>query len=139
MNRHYLLDTNIVMFFFLNPKDLIRKVQNRLNDSNNIFYVSTTSVKEIIHLYNSGKIKKSRWKRAEDIVPDIESAHFELLPVKREHFVTYATLSTPKEHNDPNDHIIISQAITERMILISSDRKFMQYINQDLRFIFNDR
>ena len=139
MNRHYLLDTNIVMFFFLNPKDLIRKVQNRLNDSNNIFYVSTTSVKEIIHLYNSGKIKKSRWKRAEDIVPDIESAHFELLPVKREHLVTYATLSTPKEHNDPNDHIIISQAITERMILISSDRKFMQYINQDLRFIFNDR
>ena len=139
MNRHYLLDTNIVMFFFLNPKDLIRKVQNRLNDSNNIFYVSTTSVKEIIHLYNSGKIKKSRWKRAEDIVPDIESAHFELLPVKREHLVTYATLSTPKEHNDHNDHIIISQAITERMILISSDRKFMQYINQDLRFIFNDR
>ncbi|MDR3189131.1 MAG: PIN domain-containing protein, partial [Prevotellaceae bacterium] len=69
----------------------------------------------------------------------IEKANFQLLPVKREHLLTYAALSTPKWHNDPNDHIIISQAITERMFLISSDRKFEQYINQDLHFIFNDR
>ncbi|MDR0710789.1 MAG: type II toxin-antitoxin system VapC family toxin [Prevotellaceae bacterium] len=139
MNRRYLLDTNVVMFYFLNPKDLIREVQHILNDSNNIFYVSTTSVKEIIHLYNSGKIKRKRWKRAEAIVPDIKSAHFELLPVKWEHLSTYASLSTPKGHNDPNDHIIIAQAITERMILISSDRKFEQYGDQELHFYFNDR
>jgi PIN domain nuclease of toxin-antitoxin system len=139
MERRYLLDTNIVMFYILNPRDLIRKVQNILNDYNNIFYVSTTSIKEIIHLYNSGKIKTTIWKRAEDIVPDIENANFRLLPVKREHLVTYATLSTPKDHSDPNDHIIISQAITERMFLISSDRKFEQYGKQNLYFIFNDR
>jgi PIN domain nuclease of toxin-antitoxin system len=51
MNRHYLLDTNIVMFFFLNPKDLIRKIQNILEDCNNTFYVSTTSVKERLNLF----------------------------------------------------------------------------------------
>jgi PIN domain nuclease of toxin-antitoxin system len=139
MNRHYLLDTNIVLFSFSNRKELIRTVQRILEDSNNIIYVSTTSVKEIIHLYNSGKIKIKRWKRAEDIVPDIQSAHFELLPVTWEHLVTYATLTTPREHNDPNDHIIISQAITERLSLVSSDRKFEQYLPQGLQFIFNDR
>ena len=139
MNRRYLLDTNIVMFYVLKPKDLIRKVQHILNDYNNMFYVSTTSVKEIIHLYNSGKIKTGIWKRAEDIVLSIEDANFRLLPVKREHLVTYATLSTPTGHNDPNDHIIISQAIAEQMILISSDRKFEQYLKQNLHFIFNDR
>jgi PIN domain nuclease of toxin-antitoxin system len=101
--------------------------------------VSTTSIKEIIHLYNSGKIKTKIWKRVEDIIPSIEAANFRLLPVKREDLITYTTLSTPAGHNDPNDHIIISQAITERMILISSDRKFAQYIDQNLRFIFNDR
>ena len=127
MNRHYLLDTNNVMFYFLNPKDLMRDVHNILDDYNNMFYVSTTSIKEIIHLYNSGRIKRKRWKRAEAIVPDIKSAHFELLPVTWEHLSFYASLSTPKAHNDPNDHIIISQAIAERMILISSDRKFEQY------------
>jgi PIN domain nuclease of toxin-antitoxin system len=139
MNHHYLLDTNIVMFYFLNPTDLIRKVQNILNDYNNVLSVSTTSIKEIIHLYNSGRIKTTIWETAKDIVPDIEAASFHLLPVKREHLATYATLSTPKGHNDPNDHIIISQAITERMMLISSDQKFEQYLNQGLRFIFNDR
>ncbi|MDR2813885.1 MAG: PIN domain-containing protein, partial [Prevotellaceae bacterium] len=80
-----------------------------------------------------------RWKKAADILQDIKSAHFELLPVKWEHLYTYATLTTPKEHNDPNDHLIISQAIAEQMVLISSDRKFEYYIAQDLRFIFNDR
>ncbi|MDR0566427.1 MAG: type II toxin-antitoxin system VapC family toxin [Prevotellaceae bacterium] len=139
MSRRYLLDTNIVLFSFSDRKELIRRVQNILNDYNNMFYVSTTSVKEIIHLYNSGKLKRSRWKRAEDIVADIENANFRLLPVNREHLSTYARLSTTKEHNDPNDHIIISQAITEQMLLISSDRKFGQYISQGLRFYFNDR
>ncbi|MDR0566412.1 MAG: type II toxin-antitoxin system VapC family toxin [Prevotellaceae bacterium] len=139
MGRRYLLDTNIVLFSFSDRKDLMREVQNILDDYNNIFYVSATSVKEIIHLYNSGKLKRSRWKRTEDIVTDIKSANFELLPVKWEHLFTYAKLSTPKEHNDPNDHIIISQAIAERMILISSDRKFEQYGDQSLHFYFNDR
>ena len=43
------------------------------------------------------------------------------------------------EHNDPVDHIIISQAITERITLISSDQKFEDYIPQKLDFIFNSR
>jgi PIN domain nuclease of toxin-antitoxin system len=139
MNRHYILDTNIVMFYFLSPKELMRNVQHVLSDYSGLFYVSTTSVKELIHLYNSGRIKTAIWKRADDIVSDIEAANFHLLPVKREHLAIYAKLSTPKGHNDPNDHIIISQAIAEQMFLISSDRKFEQYIAQDLRFIFNDR
>jgi hypothetical protein len=38
-----------------------------------------------------------------------------------------------------NDHIIISQAITERMKLISSDRKFSFYLKQKLELVFNER
>lgn len=115
-------------------------MQQILDDYGNLFYVSTTSVKEIIHLYNSGKIKKAKkWKTSKDIILDIETSNFRLLPVTREHLLTYAALSTPTWHNDPNDHIIISQAIAEGMFLISSDRKFEQYIDQDLHFIFNDR
>ncbi|MDR0559375.1 MAG: PIN domain-containing protein, partial [Prevotellaceae bacterium] len=71
--------------------------------------------------------------------PDIEALNFELLPVKREHLVTYSNLSTTQSHNDPNDHVIISQAITERMILISSDQQFEYYTRQKLFFIFNSR
>ena len=139
MDRRYLLDTQIVVFFFSNRKELRRDVEDVLEDYNNLFYVSTTVVKEIIHLYNSGRIKVDKWKTAAEILPAIKAACFELLPVKEEHLATYATLAAQKGHNDPNDHILISQAITERMFLISSDLQFKQYTAQKLLFIFNGR
>ncbi|MDR0866471.1 MAG: type II toxin-antitoxin system VapC family toxin [Candidatus Symbiothrix sp.] len=134
----YLLDTNIVLFSMHEPEELDRNVWNRLRDYNNIFYVSTVSIQEIIHLHKRNKIK-TNWKKAEDILSNIEALHFELLPVKREHLVTYARLSTTEAHNDPYDHIIISQAITEKITLISSDQKFKEYAKQKLEFIFNCR
>ena len=42
-------------------------------------------------------------------------------------------------HNDPSDHIIISHAITERLPLISSDRRFEFYRKQGLDFVFNKK
>ncbi|MDR0711432.1 MAG: PIN domain-containing protein [Prevotellaceae bacterium] len=138
MDRRYLLDTQIVVFFFSNQKELMRSVQNKLNNYNNLLYVSTTSVKEIIHLYNSGRIKVKEWKTAADILSAIKEVNFMLLPVKEEHLATYATLTARKGHNDPNDHIIISQAITERITLISTDLQFKHYTAQKLQFIFNE-
>ncbi|MDR0558833.1 MAG: type II toxin-antitoxin system VapC family toxin [Prevotellaceae bacterium] len=134
----YLLDTNIVLFSLFSPKELERRVSDLLNSYNNRLYVSSVSVQEIIHLYKRNKIR-TNWKSPEEIIPDIEALNFELLPVKREHLVTYSNLSTAQSHNDPNDHVIISQAITERMTLISSDHEFGYYITQKLDFIFNSR
>jgi PIN domain nuclease of toxin-antitoxin system len=137
--ERYLLDTNIVLFFLYNQKELeIRVLDIIVNDYKARLYVSTISIQEIIHLYKKkGKIKTT-WKRAEDILPSIE-LNFEILPVTREHLLTYTKLSTPESHNDPNDHLIISQAITEKMTLISSDSKFEDYVMQKLDFIFNSR
>jgi PIN domain nuclease of toxin-antitoxin system len=118
-------------------KEIEKGIWDILNDYNNLFYVSTVSLQEMIHLHQRGKLY-SVVKRAEDILPAVEE-RFYLLPVKREHLATYAALSPQAEHNDPNDHIIISQAITEKMMLISSDRKFDAYTRQKLSFLFNNR
>jgi PIN domain nuclease of toxin-antitoxin system len=133
----YRLDTNIVLFSLFHPNELVRNVGDLLRDYNNRFYVSTVSIQEVIHLYKRNKIK-TPWKRAEEIIPSIEAA-FEILPVKKEHLATYSKLSTTESHNDPNDHVIISQAITEKITLISSDQKFEGYVVQKLDFIFNSR
>jgi PIN domain nuclease of toxin-antitoxin system len=135
--KRYLLDTNIVIFFLYNPKEIERGVWNIINDKNIRLYVSTISIQEIIHLYKKDKIKNT-WKKMEDILPSME-LNFEILPVKKEHLLTYSKLSTPESHNDPNDHVIISQAITEKITLISSDHKFEGYVKQKLDFIFNSR
>ena len=42
-----------------------------------------------------------------------------------------------EEHNDPSDHVIIAQAITMRLPLISSDHKFPFYVKQGLDLIYN--
>ena len=133
----YLLDTNIVLFTLIFPDELERNVNILLKDYNSLFYVSTLSIQEIIHLYKRNKIK-TNWKRAEDILPSIEM-NFEILPVKKEHLVTYSKLSLLNGHNDPYDHVIISQAITEKITLVSSDQKFIHYSSQKLDFIFNNR
>jgi PIN domain nuclease of toxin-antitoxin system len=138
MDRRYLLDTNIVLFYFTDRKELTTRVRDRLENPYNLILVSTTSIQEIIHVYNGGKFK-AVWKTAEEILPSILALNFKLLPVKQEHLETYATLSTMAGHNDPNDHIIISQAISEQMNLISSDRKFDFYVNQKLKLVFNER
>lgn len=64
-----------------------------------------------------------------------------VLPVDNEVMKTYAslTLNEAEEHNDPSDHIIMSHAITLRMPLISSDRKFAFYKRQRLDFVFNKK
>jgi PIN domain nuclease of toxin-antitoxin system len=133
--ERYLLDTNIVLFSLFNSKELDRDVREILNAYDNRLYISTISIQEIIHLYKRNKIK-TNWKKPEEILPSID-VNFEILPVKKEHLTTYSQLSTSEGHNDPNDHVIISQAITEKITLISSDRKFEGYTKQKLSFIFN--
>jgi PIN domain nuclease of toxin-antitoxin system len=133
----YLLDTNIVLFSLHNPKELENSILDMLDNYNHLFYVSTVSIQEIIHLYKRDRIT-TQWKKPEDILPNIEMS-FKILPVKKEHLLTYSKLSISESHNDPNDHVIISQAITEKMTLISSDHKFEGYVAQKLDFIFNSR
>jgi len=48
-------------------------------------------------------------------------------------------INEAQEHNDPSDHVIISQAITEHLPLISSDTKFEFYRSQGLDFIYNKK
>jgi PIN domain nuclease of toxin-antitoxin system len=52
--------------------------------------------------------------------------------------VLHAT-DASRDPGDPSDHLIISQAITEGIPLISSDRKFHFYTQQALDFVYNER
>lgn len=55
--------------------------------------------------------------------------------------LTYSrlTLNEAQGHKDPSDHVIIAHALTERLTLISSDRRFAFYRGQGLDLIWNER
>lgn len=49
-------------------------------------------------------------------------------------------ISTEKDgHKDPSDNVIISHAITNRMILVSSDTNFPYYVDYGLDLLYNEK
>jgi PIN domain nuclease of toxin-antitoxin system len=136
----YYLDTNILIFILLKEKDNIKgNISNILEDYSNIFYTSSIAVKELIHAYKSGNIKDDFYKTANDLLKAIEELGIEIKPLNKYHLLKYSELEIIKDHKDPNDHVIIAQAISDKIPLISSDHKFNLYIPQGLQFVFNKR
>jgi PIN domain nuclease of toxin-antitoxin system len=62
---------------------------------------------------------------------------FQVKYVTKEHLRTLSKLETVEGHNDPNDRLIIAQAIIEKIPLISSDKKFPKYTKFGLEFVSN--
>ena len=116
-----------------------RDVEYMLDDYANRFYVSSVAVQELIHAYKTNGIKDIGIKSAKAIFEAIGSLGIEIVPMNRYHLLQYALLETVAGHKEPNDHIIISQAISDKIPIISSDRKFKEYIGQGLELVFNKR
>ena len=139
-DMRYLLDTNIFIFLVNDTHSLSNDVSVILKDYSNTLYLSVESIKELIVLIRNKKVKFKQWKSPVQMIEAIEHEFgIKILPIKKEHIFTYARLeiNEAQAHKDPSDHIIISQAITEKMPLISSDKKFQFYTKQKLDFINN--
>jgi PIN domain nuclease of toxin-antitoxin system len=136
----YYLDTNILIFVLSkNNDDISSKVSNLLTDYTNVFYTSSVVVKELILLYRIGKIKHRFFKSEADIIEQIKISNIKIVFFNEHHFSKYTKLTIVEGHKDMNDHAIISQAISDKIALISSDGEFENYTAQGLDFIFNKR
>ena len=116
----YLLDTNILLWWFKRHKGLGPKTQEIIRDPNNVIFVSSVSIWEI-------SIKKGKGNL---IVPDnfkdfLEHEDFTELNITHEH--ASHILKLPQHHADPFDRMLISQAVLESLTLISTDNKICQY------------
>jgi PIN domain nuclease of toxin-antitoxin system len=63
----------------------------------------------------------------------------EIVYYNQYHLAKYVALDLALDHKDLSDHAIIAQAISDKIPLISSDRKFENYVSQGLNFVFNKR
>jgi PIN domain nuclease of toxin-antitoxin system len=138
----YLLDTNIFLYFATDVELLDKNVRSIMEDAENNFYLSVESLKELVQFFRRQKNKPKQWKTEMELLVSVEKDFgISILTLKKEHLHTYAKLqvNTSQDHKDPSDHIIISQAITDKITLISSDQKFAFYQKQHLKFIFNSK
>jgi len=133
----YLIDTNILIFILIDKHYIDSNVKHLLSEYNNVFYVSSSSIFEALHLFQTGRIAPKQ-KTSDEFLKEIKTVYnLQILHTKTEHFDTFAKLPAVSGHNDPIDRIIIAQSITEKIPLISSDSKFKHY--KELDFIYNDK
>lgn len=139
----YYLDTNILAFMLTNRLDeLDRNTKTILFDYSNLLYTSSICVGELIHLCQIGKLIMSKEHKSPDpakILNSLDEVRVSVISVSNKHLQTFSELPLIGDHRDPFDRSIIAQAISDKIPLISSDRKFSLYEQFNLMFLFNRR
>ena len=120
-----LIDTHVFLWLFLAPKRIPKKVEEFVHDSiNNEIYISFVTAWEISIKYGAGKLKLP--EMPESFVPDrIRRAGFLHLPIKLPHVLSVHAL--PLIHKDPFDRLLVSQAKTENLTILTADPNFARY------------
>jgi len=119
----YLLDTHTFLWFINGDEQLSLKARTAIADADAVKYVSIASFWEIAIKVNLGKLDLD--------MPYIELRQqvigngFEILPITFEHTARLVHLDL--HHRDPFDRIIIAQALSDQLTLISKDGNFDKY------------
>ena len=119
----YLIDPHILIWFVENDPKLSRSVRLILEDSANTVLVSHASFWEITIKKSIGKLDVTLLPQA---LEGVLSRHLiQIMNFKMAHYETLYTL--PFYHQDPFDRMLISQAITEDITIVTQDSKFKRY------------
>ncbi len=135
-----LLDTNIYVYMVSDRKSLTRDVCTYLEDPENLKYLSIVSLQELITAFRTKKLLSKLWKTEAEMIsfvlndPSVEIDNTDINVIRT---LAALRINEIQDHKDPFDHIIISQAISHKMVLVSSDTKFPYYRKQGLRLIEN--
>ena len=135
-----LLDTNIYVYMISDQKSLSNDVRAILEDPENLKYLSVVSLQELIIAFRTKRLLSKVWKNEADMIsfvlndPSVEIDNTDVNVIRT---LAAMNINEEQEHKDPFDHIIIAQAISHKMTLVSSDTKFPFYRKQGLRLLEN--
>lgn len=116
----YLLDTHIFLWWLWGNKKLKNSVREIIQSPKNQILVSVVSGIEISIKHKSGKLSlKTTLRRM------FEISGFEILNINLSHIFKLDKL--PIYHKDPFDRLLVSQAKTENLTLVTSDDKILKY------------
>lgn len=119
-----LLDSHVAIWALSLPHRLPDRVASILADEENEIYVSVAGVWEIAI---KGSLKRASAPKidAGRFVDLCRRAQFAILPVTADHAL--AVRSLPPIHADPFDRLMVAQAKTEPMRLVTHDRMVAVY------------
>jgi len=118
-----LLDTHVVLWAAGQPEKLSESARTLLTTPGNVLFFSAASILEIVIKRSLGredfKVDPRRLRKM------LVMHGYTELPVTAEHAFTVETL--PLLHKDPFDRLLLAQARTEGMLLVTVDASISQY------------
>jgi PIN domain nuclease of toxin-antitoxin system len=118
--KRLLLDTHVLLWWLSDDPQLGKSSRQAIANPRNQVYVSAASAWEI-------SIKKSIGKLTapDDMDAIVENEGFEKLPITLFHGDQAGAL--PELHKDPFDRMLIAQAQSEGLVIVTNDEKIIQY------------
>jgi PIN domain nuclease of toxin-antitoxin system len=118
-----LLDTHIALWALADDRRLAAEAREAIATPENTVNVSAASIWEIAikHVLGRSGIPFS----AEAAIDYFKHAGYRLLPISPAHAAAVETL--PALHGDPFDRLLVAQAMTEPIRLITHDKKVAAY------------
>ena len=119
-----LVDTHAWLWFLLTPDRLAESALDALSDRRNRLWLSVASEWEVIIKYGLGRLA----------LPEIPSTFLpsrlaatdcSVLPVEERHVLRLESL--PMHHRDPFDRMLIAQALTDDLVIVTGDPAFPPY------------
>ena len=119
-----LIDTHILLWLLVGSSRLTHDAYATLADRRNTLFLSAASTWEIAIKVGLGKldlpVDLQAWLPGE-----LDAGGIRLLPIRLEH--TLGIEGLPLHHRDPFDRLLISQAVTDGLTIVTSDRVFGLY------------
>ena len=114
----YLLDTHTLIWWMITSPQLSRPARTIIENKSNVSLVSAASAWEM-----ATKVRVGRLPAAEGLVQsfeeDLREQNMEILNVTAQHGIRAGLLPGP--HKDPFDRMLIAQALSENVPIISND------------------
>lgn len=129
-----LLDTHALLWSLFTPLRLGKKAADSIRNPEVSVAVSVASFWEISLKYATGRLELS------GVTPDqfpeiVRQAGFEILPIDEIDAASFHRLPR-MEHKDPFDRLIIWQAISRKLHLVSNDSAFSGYRKLGLKILW---
>ena len=118
-----LLDTHTLIWFITDNDKLSSLAKQNIENKQNNCFVSIASFWEIGIKHSLGRLDLN--SDLSKIFKIIEATEFDILPITVNQILLNSKLEY--HHQDPFDRIIIAQAISENLTIISKDSQFDKY------------
>ena len=119
-----LLDTHAFLWFILDDPKLSEDAKKLISDGDNMALVSPATYWEIAIKISIGKYALPE-PYAVFMERELSMNDFTILPIEPKHTAVLTKL--PFHHRDPFDRLLIAQAVTEAIPLVSIDSRFDAY------------